>query len=247
MGSLKGKTVMITGTNRGLGRKLAISFAANGCNLIALSRHLDDDYLSFLEELKINNKVEVNSYCADLLDTTSLNEALKLIVKENKQIDVLVNNAGIAFGASFHMTSIDKLKEVMEVNFVAPVRIMQSISRQMLRQRSGSIINIASVGGIETDPGYLAYGSSKAALIHASAILSKEIGPQGVRVNCIAPGLFETQMGHYKNEDELNKVISRTSLRRMGDINEIVEMVLFLASDKSSFITGQTIRVDGGR
>ena len=145
------------------------------------------------------------------------------------------------------MTSIDKLKEVLEVNFVAPVKIMQAISRQMLKQKSGSIINIASVGGIETNPGYLAYGSSKAALIHASAILSKEIGPQGVRVNSIAPGLFETQMGHYKNEDELNKVISRTSLRRMGDINEIVEMVLFLASDKSSFITGQTIRVDGGR
>ncbi|MGN0915594.1 MAG: SDR family NAD(P)-dependent oxidoreductase [Succinivibrio sp.] len=247
MGSLKGKTVMVTGTNRGLGRELAISFASNGCNLIALSRHLEDDYLSFLEELKKNNKVEVNSYCADLSDSTSLNEALKKIARDNKQIDVLVNNAGIAFGASFHMTSIDKLKEVLEVNFVAPVKIMQAISRQMLRQKSGSIINIASVGGIETNPGYLAYGSSKAALIHASAILSKEIGPQGIRVNCIAPGLFETQMGHYKNEDELNKVISRTSLRRMGDINEIVEMALFLASDKSSFITGQTIRVDGGR
>ena len=141
----------------------------------------------------------------------------------------------------------EKLKEVFEVNFFAPVKIMQAISRQMQKQKSGSIINIASVGGIETNPGYLSYGTSKAALIHASAILSKEIGPYGVRVNCIAPGLFETQMGHYKDDSELNKVISRTSLQRMGKINEIVEMVLFLSSDKSTYITGQTIRVDGGR
>lgn len=145
------------------------------------------------------------------------------------------------------MTKLNKLKEVFEVNFFAPVQIMQAISRQMQKQKSGSIINIASVGGIETNPGYLSYGSSKAALIHASAILSKEVGPYGVRVNCIAPGLFETQMGYYKDESELNKVISRTSLQRMGKINEIVEMVLFLSSDKSTYITGQTIRVDGGR
>ena len=244
---LNSKTVLITGTNRGLGRELAISFASKGFNLITVSRHLDVEYLSFLDSLSEANKVEIKNYYVDLADNQSLKETLKNIVKENKRIDVLVNNAGIAFGASFLMTSIGKLKEVFEINFFAPVIIMQAISRQMIKQKSGSIINIASVGGLETNPGYLAYGSSKAALIHASGILSKEVGPYGVRVNSIAPGLFDTQMGHYKDEDELEKVISRTSLRRMGSVDEIADMVLFLASDKSSFITGQTFRVDGGR
>ena len=238
---------MVTGTNRGLGRELLITFAKNGCNLIALSRHNDECYQSFLNDLMVSNGIQVKSYFSDLLDSNSLTDTLKSVVKENCQIDVLINNAGVAFGAAFNMTKLEKLKEVFEVNFFAPVQIMQAISRQMQKQKSGSIINIASVGGIETNPGYLSYGTSKAALIHASAILSKEIGPYGVRVNCIAPGLFETQMGHYKDDSELNKVISRTSLQRMGKINEIVEMVLFLSSDKSTYITGQTIRVDGGR
>lgn len=244
---LNSKTVLITGTNRGLGRELVISFASKGFNLITVSRHLDVEYLSFLDSLSEANKVKIKNYYVDLADNQSLKETLKNIVKENKRIDVLVNNAGIAFGASFLMTSIGKLKEVFEINFFAPVIIMQAISRQMIKQKSGSIINIASAGGLETNPGYLAYGSSKAALIHASAILSKEVGPYGVRVNSIAPGLFDTQMGHYKDGDELEKVISRTSLRRMGSVDEIADMVLFLASDKSSFITGQTFRVDGGR
>lgn len=247
MSSLRGKTVMVTGTNRGLGRELLITFAKKGCNLIALSRHNDECYQSFLNDLMVSNGIQVKSYFSDLLDSNSLTDTLKAVVKENCQIDVLINNAGVAFGAAFNMTKLEKLKEVFEVNFFAPVQIMQAISRHMQKQKSGSIINIASVGGIETNPGYLSYGTSKAALIHASAILSKEIGPYGVRVNCIAPGLFETQMGHYKDDSELNKVISRTSLQRMGKINEIVEMVLFLSSDKSTYITGQTIRVDGGR
>ncbi|MGN0914876.1 MAG: SDR family NAD(P)-dependent oxidoreductase [Succinivibrio sp.] len=247
MSLLSGKTALITGTNRGLGRELAIAFARNGCNIIALSRHLDDEYLSFLDDLKELNGVNVSSYFADLLNPDSLSEALIKILKEHNTIDVLVNNAGVAYDASFNMTTMEKLKEVFEVNFFAQVQILQAISKQMVKQKGGSIINIASSSGIDSNPGYLAYGTSKAALIHASEILSKEVGPQGVRVNCIAPGLIDTEMEHYKDETERKNLIARTSLRRMGEPCELVEMALFLASDVSSYITGQTLRVDGGR
>lgn len=106
---------------------------------------------------------------------------------------------------------------------------------------------MASVGGIETNPGYLAYGSSKAALIYATQCLSKEVGIYGIRVNAIAPGLIETQMGNYKSEEEKEKVVQRTSMRRTGDVDDIAQMVLYLSSDKAKYITGQVIRVDGGR
>jgi 3-oxoacyl-[acyl-carrier protein] reductase len=124
---------------------------------------------------------------------------------------------------------------------------MQMIVKSMLKNRSGVILNMASVGGIETNPGYLAYGSSKAALIYATKCLSKEVGIYGIRVNAIAPGLIETQMGNYKSEDEKDKVVQRTSLRRTGEVDDIAQMVLYLSSDKAKYITGQVIRVDGGR
>lgn len=247
MRDLENKTAIITGTNRGLGRELLIAFAQNGCNVVAISRHDEDEYISFLKRIASENGVSVYPFKADFSNIEELNAVLKAVHKQFNTIDVLVNNAGVAFGASFHMTSINKLKEIFDVNYFSQVAMMQAISRKMLKQKSGSIINIASVGGIEANPGYLAYGSSKAALIFATECLSKEIGPHGVRVNAIAPGLIDTQMGHYKNDDELQKVIDRTSLRKMGSTQDVVSMALYLASDKSAFITGQIIKVDGGR
>ena len=125
--------------------------------------------------------------------------------------------------------------------------MMQLISRYMIRQKSGSIINMASVGGIETNPGYLAYGSSKAALIWATKCVAKELGPYNIRVNAVAPGMVETQMGHYKSEEELSKVVGQTSLRRMGNTDEIANGIAYLASDLSSFTTGHVLVIDGGR
>ncbi|MBR4126039.1 MAG: SDR family oxidoreductase [Alphaproteobacteria bacterium] len=123
----------------------------------------------------------------------------------------------------------------------------QQVSKLMMRQKSGVIINMASVGGIETNAGYLAYGSSKAALIWATRCVSKELAPYGIRVNAVAPGLTKTEMGLYKPEEELNKTIGQTALKRMADVSEITNAILFLASEKASFITGHILSVDGGR
>lgn len=247
MGRLSGKTAIITGTNRGIGKEILISFAREGADIWACARQESDEFTKFICEIEKENKVSIRPVYFDLADENQVKTAIKSIIQEKKKIDILVNNAGIAYGATFQMTSIEKMKEVFEVNFFSQIYIMQLVSRDMMKQKRGSIINMASVGGIETNPGYLAYGSSKAALIWATKCLSKEIGIYGVRVNAIAPGLTETSMGYYKSEEELQKVINRTSLRRMGMPNEIAEAVLYLASDDASFITGQVLQVDGGR
>ena len=117
----------------------------------------------------------------------------------------------------------------------------------MMRQRGGSIINMASVGGIDTNPGYLAYGSSKAALIWATKCVAKELGPYGVRVNAVAPGFTDTSMGHFNKEEELDKMIEKTSLRRMATPEEIAKGVAYLASEDASFVTGHGLVIDGGR
>ena len=145
------------------------------------------------------------------------------------------------------MTPISKLKEVFEINYFSQILMMQLVSRYMIRQKFGSIVNMASVGGIETNPGYLAYGSSKAALIWATKCIAKELGSYGIRVNAVAPGMTDTQMGHYKTEEELKKVIDSTSLKRFASAEEIANGIAFLASDLSSFTTGHVLVIDGGR
>lgn len=247
MGILTGKTAVVTGSNRGIGRELVTRFAEEGADIWACARTETEEFTGFIEELAGKRQVLIEPVYFDLSNSNQIKEGIQGIIKKKKPVDILVNNAGIAYGATFQMTSLDKLREVFEINYFAQIQIMQLISRCMMKQKSGSIINIASVGGIEANPGYLAYGSSKAALIWATKCLSKEMGSYGVRVNAVAPGLTETSMGHYKSEEELEQVVKRTSLRRMGAPKEIADAVLYLASEQASFVTGQILRVDGGR
>ena len=176
-----------------------------------------------------------------------IKKGIKTIINYKKPIDVLVNNAGIAYGALMTMTSTDKMREVYQVNVFAPVLIMQLVSRIMMRQKSGCIINMCSVGGIETSPGYLAYGSSKASLIWITKSVARELGQYNIRVNGIAPGLVDTEMGNYKSEEELQKVLNRMSISRMGKPEEIAKAALYIASDDAAYMTGQILILDGGR
>lgn len=241
------KNVIITGCNRGIGREILIQFAKKRCDIWACVRRENQEFTELINELQESYQVKITPVYFDLTEESQIKLGIQSILKEKKQIDVLINNAGIAYGGLFTMTSMDKLKEVFQVNYFAQIYIAQLVSRAMMRQKSGVIINMASVGGIEANPGYLAYGSSKAALIWATKCMAKELGNYGIRVNAVAPGLTETNMGHYKSDEELLKVINRTSLKRMGTPGEIAKAVMYLASDEASFITGQILQVDGGR
>ena len=244
---LEGKRAIITGTNRGIGKAIMEKFASEGADIWACARTPSEEFERNVKELAEKNDVCITPVYFDLEDEEAIKKAIKSIISEKKSIDVLVNNAGIAYGGLMQMTPIDKLKQVFQINYFAPVLMMQLVSRVMQRQKSGSIINIASVGGIETNPGYLAYGSSKASLIWATQSAAKELGAYNIRVNAVAPGLTDTAMGNYKSEEEMNKTIERTGLKRMAQPYEIANAVAFLASDEASYITGEIMKVDGGR
>ena len=142
---------------------------------------------------------------------------------------------------------VEKIRKVFDINYFVPLAIIKKISKIMIRQRDGIIINMASVAGIEHQPGRVAYGSSKAALIWATQGLAKELGAFNIRVNAIAPGAVKTEMTAGYSEDKIKKIIAETALHRMGDMIDIANVVLFLCSKEASFINGQVIKVDGGR
>lgn len=245
--NLKGKNVILTGSNRGIGLAILKKLAKEGCNIWACCRKNTPETLSTFEQIAQENCVWIKPIFFDLNEEESIKEGILQILSEKKPIDVLVNNAGIPYGGLFYMTPMSKLKEVFQINYFSQIYIMQLVARYMMRQKKGCIVNMASVGGIETNAGYLAYGSSKAALIWATKSISKELGKYNIRVNAVAPGLTETQMGHYKTQEEIDKVLAVTSLGRMGAPEEIARSVCFLASEEASFITGQVLIVDGGR
>ncbi len=244
---LGGRNVIITGAKRGIGRVMLELFAENGANVWACGRLPDEEFENDIKKMSDDNGVWIEPVYFDLSDEEAIKGGIRQITGEKKQIDVLVNNAGVAHGGLATMTSISKLKEVFQINYFAQIQIMQAVLRQMMKQKGGCVINMASIGGIETAPGYLAYGSSKAALIYATKTISHEVGQFGIRVNAIAPGLVETDMGSFKSSEEIEKILDRSSLHRKADPKEIAECALFLASDKSSFITGQVLIADGGR
>ena len=192
-------------------------------------------------------KVQIVPIYFDLRNEEEIKTAVKKILSEKRSIDILVNNAGIPSGGLMQMTSMAMLRETLEINFVAQIYLIQLISRIMMRQKEGCIINMGSVGGIEAREGYLAYGASKAALLWATRSISKELAKYNIRVNAVAPGLIETDMGNYKKEEERDKIIEEISMKRWGRPEEVARAVRFLASEDSSFMTGTVLNIDGGR
>ena len=247
MAEEKTLNAIVTGARRGIGRAIVELFAQKGINIWACASKENEEFEQDMKQLSEEYHVWIKPVYFDLANEEETTNALKEVIKEKQPIDILVNNAGVPYGNLMQMTPLKNLREVMEINFIAQIHVMQLISRVMMRQKSGSIINMGSVGGIEAREGYLAYGSSKAALLWATRSVSKELAKYNIRVNAVAPGLVESDMGMYKKTEEQEEILNEISMKRMGRPEEIAEAVYFLATDASSFMTGAIMNVDGGR
>lgn len=239
--------VIITGANRGIGKALVEVFCANGCNVWACARKKNDEFEEFLAKISLQYGIWAKPVYFEMIDKESFVSGVHSIFEDKQPIDVLINNAGISSVGLLSQSRIEEIRNLFEVNYFSVLQMIQLVSKKMILRRSGTIINMASLAGIEPQPGKIAYGSSKAAIILMTQCLAKELGPLGIRVNAIAPGPIETEMIQQYNEDTLKQLILQSPLKRLGRPEEIAQTALFLASDKASYINGAIIKIDGGR
>ena len=244
---LKSKTAVITGCNKGIGKKTLEVFSANGATVFACVRNIDEEFKSFLNELKQKFNNQIIPIQFDLNDEKNIKESANNILTSNKPIDILVNNAATIHTSIFQMTPVKKLKELFEINFFSQTIFTQYILKSMVKNKKGSIVYISSSSALDGNEGRSAYSSTKAAIIAQAKVLSRELGVHNIRVNSIAPGLTNTDMMKENHREEIvSEMVSRISLRRIANPEEIANVVLLLSSDLTSYITGQVIRADGG-
>lgn len=243
---LEGKNVIVTGSARGMGRQMITLFAENGANIFAHARLKTEEHEKYCAALAEKNAVRVISVYFDLSDEGQIINGIKQIRAEKLPIDGLVNNAGTSYTALAQMTSIDEMRKLFNVNFFAPYILSQYISKMMIRNKRGSIVNISSSSALDGNPGLSAYGASKAALLCMTKSMAAELGENNIRVNAICPGVTETDMISDMNEKIYNIQKEASFLKKIATPNDIAQTALMLLSDLSQYITGQTISVDGG-
>lgn len=244
---LSGKNAIITGARTGIGLATLKQFAQSGANCWAVVHRKDHDFLLLIKELERKHGIWIKPVYIDLADPESVKSGVKCILKDKFPIDILVNAAGVVSpNRLFSMTSMNDIRNVMEVNFFSILEIMQLVIRVMQRQKSGSIINIASVAADCEDTSQLEYAASKAALICATKKLASEAGASGIRVNSVSPGLTDTKMTSGIEEKAMSRIFEGLVPKRLGTPDEIANIIAFLASDSSSFINGANIKADGG-
>ncbi len=239
------KNVLITGANGGIGRKLIEAFAKEKYHILANLRVENKEFLSFADVVSETYQTTIEPIYFDVTDEQAVKAAVKALRAQRKYVDVLVNNAGVAHGGLLQMTPISTIREIFDVNFFGTVTMCQCVS-QYMRKNGGTIINIASVAGLDLAAGNCAYGTSKAAVIALTKTLAKELAVQNIRVNAVAPGLTDTNMAKSMEESAGEDMIMQTAFKRLAKPEEIADAVVYLSSDKASFITGQVLRVDGG-
>ena len=244
---IQGKNAIVTGARSGIGFATVQLFAQNGCNCWAVVHRDDEAFLSSIAQWEQEYNVWIKPVHIDLGDSDSIKAGMKQIMQEKQPIDILVNAAGVVSpNRLFSMTKMDDIRRVMDVNFFSVIELTQLVCRSMMRQRKGSIINIGSIAAWGEDTSQMEYAASKAALTIATKKLARELGAIGVRVNAVAPGLTQTKMLEELEEEQLQTITKGIGLHRLGTPEEIAQVCLWLASDSSSFVTGETIKADGG-
>ena len=239
---LNGKKALITGASRGIGKAITSSFLASGAEVWGLDIKEPED----LKERQENARGKLRWVCADLSKLGEIDAVIEKILKEADGFDILVNNAGITKdNLSFRM-SLEDLQKVLDVNLSAAFFISRTVARDMIKKRAGSIINMASVVGIHGNGGQANYSASKAGLIGVTKSLANEVASRGVRVNALAPGFIESDMTAAVPQEAREKMTASIPMKRIGKPEDVANAALFLASDFSSYITGQVLPVDGG-
>ena len=234
---MKKRNIFISGASRGIGKSMAKHFAKSNFNVVGTSRNnfkFDDD-LENLLPLKL-----------DVTSRNDVKDCFDELKSKNLLPDILINNAGITADQLFLRMSDDDWDNVINTNLTGTFNLTKIFLKNMIKNKFGRIINISSISGLMGNPGQVNYSSSKAALNGFTKSLAKEVGSRNITVNCVAPGFIDTDMTSYIGENERNEILKKIPLNKFGSPEDISKLVMFLMSDEASYITGQTISIDGG-
>jgi 3-oxoacyl-[acyl-carrier protein] reductase len=242
---LKGKRALVTGGSRGIGKEIVLDFLRHGAQVTFVSQN-PSPFLAEMEDAARAGGVAVAWKQVDVSREEEANRLVEQVLAETGGLDILVNNAGITRDGLIFRMSGEDWEKVLRVNLFSAFYLSREVARSMIRQRAGSIINVSSVVGIGGNAGQANYAASKAGLIGLTKSLAKEVASRGVRVNAVAPGYIETDMTARLPEKAREAMRAQIPLGRAGEPREVAAAVTFLASDRSSYLTGHVLRVDGG-
>ena len=245
MGLLTGKTALVTGAARGIGKAIALKFAQEGANIAFTDLVIDENGKATEAEIAALG-VKAKGYASNAADFAQSEEVVKLVKEDFGSVDILVNNAGITKdGLMLRMTE-QQWDAVIGVNLKSAFNFIHAAIPVLMRQRGGSIINMASVVGVHGNAGQANYAASKAGMIALAKSVAQEMGPKGIRANAIAPGFIDTAMTQELSDEVRKEWMNQIPLRRGGTVEDVANCALYLASDLSSYVSGQVIQVDGG-
>ncbi len=242
---LEGKTAIITGAARGIGKAIAIKYAQMGCNVAFTDLAINDAAKATEAELNALG-VKAKGYASDASNFADTQRVVEEIVKDFGRVDILINNAGITKDTLLMRMTEDQWDAVINVNLKSCFNFTKAVQGTMLKQRSGSIINMSSVVGVSGNAGQANYAASKAGMIGFTKSIAKELGSRGIRSNAIAPGFIMTEMTQVLSEDVKKEWIEKIPLKRGGTPEDVANICVFLGSDLSSYVSGQTIHICGG-